>query len=653
MLTTGSRDARRRGGPQEDWPSAANRYDFIDRISEGTLFVAYRVRERSSDREVTLKALKAVFSHHPQFAPALIEGARAALDFLHPNLATMFEVGEEDQTVFVVEQLIGGQSLETRLKRGSWSDLDLHACAQDIVTGLAFLHERNVLHGDLRPRQILSDGSHWRITDYGMAQAYAAAGIAPLDIQQDAAFYNAPERTTGVAPTVASDLYAVGVILYRMLAGRVPFDGASPLAIATRHRAELPLLPSHFNPDCPPYLEKIALRLLAKKPAARYQSATSILGDLQRGLRGDLLESYPPDEDETPIVMPPAAAKPATQRAGTSYVSEPIAIEPRPQSVALTPAEVAATGPSALETKFNHGLENKKYRKREFLSALLAGFWVLLTGCLLVGVFFGASYFWNKDTPPEVIVPSYAGQNESDVEQAFGRVGLKLTVGREAYDTNHPEGTILGGDTPPGKRVREGHEVTVTVSRGEEPVPMPNFGELSLQRARQIIMDHGMRLGQIAYQYHDTVPAGYVCSQYPEANTQFKRSDPINLIVSRGPMPSSDVAANAATDDANAADATPDGGAPDGNVASGTAPDASKEVLISRAVRVSVAIPTDAKSTDVTIVVNDAQGEHTAFSSTQLPGDLIKQVVQVTRRQGTTATVRVYVGDTLLLEKHV
>jgi serine/threonine-protein kinase len=261
--------------------------------------------------------------------------------------------------------------------------------------------------------------------------------------------------------------------------------------------------------------------------------------------------------------------------------------------------------------------------------------------------------FWMKEAPPEVRVPKYIGMSQRDGEVLLSNQGLQLRVGKEVYNPKKPEGTILGGDPAPGKIVRKGRFILVTVSRGEEPIRMVDFSELTLDQARAIITRHGLRLGQIAEQYHSRVPKGYVCGQYPEAGETFRRSDPINLVVSRGPQPSPvapspeelpvspsppPAAPNLKADD------------PSVKIAPQTAPADSEDVLVPRAAVVSVALPAGGGPQEVKILVRDATGDFTAYQQTHEAGDVVEKTLQVVRPQGGTALVRVYVGGKLLRE---
>ena len=302
-------------------------------------------------------------------------------------------------------------------------------------------------------------------------------------------------------------------------------------------------------------------------------------------------------------------------------------------------------------------LGKRQQRHREMMGALLAFFWLIVFGGLLWGVCYGAYVFWMKEAPPEVRVPQYIGKSQREAEILLANQGLQMRVGREVYNPKKPEGTIMSGEPQPGKVVRKGRFILVTVSRGEEPIRMVDFSDLTLDQARAIIARHGLRLGQIAEQYHSRVPKGYVCGQYPETGETFRRSDPINLVISRGPQPS---AVAPSPDELPVAPEPPPAAprvqaddpstkTPAGRVTPGE----TEEVLVPRAAVVSVALPADGGPQEIKIVVRDATGDFTAYQQTHEAGDVVDKTVQVVRPQSGTALVRVYVGGKLLRELRI
>ncbi|MBW3635507.1 MAG: protein kinase [Armatimonadetes bacterium] len=653
MLATGRSDRQSAGGREKkgrngSQTGAGTRFDVLSRAGEGTLWIVYRVRERATGQTFALKALKNVFNRHPRFPGALLTVAERWSGLDHPHVAGWSDKGNEDDTLFVTTEWLPGGSLESRLNRAFSRD-EIVAVLRAAASALEFLHTRGRTHGDLRARQLLFDASgRLKLTDGGLAEAFASSGLALADVQPDAAWYLAPERTQGAALAPPADLYALGVLLYRMLAGRVPFDGPSPLSIAQRHRTDAPLAPSQFNPRCPADLEQLALRLLEKDPALR-PTAPELVQALQAmaPLTGALTPVTPaaaisvPTPVPTPLLPPESEPEPAIE----------VTVPRRRPLAPLVDEALAATGEE--EIRLERTTMHRRHKRRELWGALGAFLWLLVVAGAFGGMFYGAYYFWLRQTPKTVRVPSYLGLEQNKAKERLAKAGLTMRVGRETFDATKPAGTVVKGEPEPGRLVRARREVTVTVSQGEAPIKMVDFTELPLAQARKIISQHAMRLGPVVEQFHDKVPRGYIAGQYPESGESFRRSEPITLIVSRGPQPT-------------AIDATKGIGmpidAPIAPVPEAVEPSTPFQPLpaapanngpATRVALIRVQIPAGSGTQPVQIIVRDADGERTAYSKTHRAGDQINERVRVRREAGGTALVRVYVGETMVKEEQL
>ena len=692
----GGRRGGRAGGARAD---GASRYEVLERRGEGALWIVYRVRERQSQSErggdqsapalLALKALKQAANRHPRLPEALIQNGRAWASLSHPNLAVPRDINIEDQTLYFTTDWLPAPSLEARLGRGPIAAQPAQQWLATVAGALAYLHERDVPHGDVRPRQILFDESGAPIlTDGGIAAAFAGAGLALADIQPEVAHYLAPERSQGAPLSAAADVYALGVCFYRMLCGRVPFDGASAVAIAARHRNEAVLPPSHFNERVGPELDELALLLLEKNPAQRPTAA-----DLQ-ALLDDPAEdndSGAAQADETGLKVhdTPAPGANATDIGAVAMAQESGDSAPQvaggPKRRPLDEV-VAETMSQDAQTKREEVINRarRKHKWREFSGALGALLGLLLMFGALGGLVYGAYNYWLGEIPAEVEVPKYIGLSSDKAKALLAKKGLKMKVARESYDPKKPEGTVLAGDPQPNRKVRSQREVLVTVSAGSAPIKMVDFSRLSLEQARAIILQHGLRLGQSIEQYHPRVPRGYICGQYPEAGDPLRRSEPITLIVSRGPQPTdidaqkglgmdqgdivdptgdsnggSNNASGLAALPQDGADFTPLEAAPDGSasnsnddgVSENQAPP-SNELKTKRAT-INVKVPRDGGRQIVRIVVRDSNGERTIYQRSRPAGSSVSRTVRATRPDSDPALVRVYVGDDLVREDNL
>jgi serine/threonine-protein kinase len=659
MLATGRDDRRGANGREKNGKNGARngksgagtRFEVLGRAGEGTLWIVYRVRERATGQVLALKALKGAFNRHPRFPVALLDSCSRWCNLEDPHLAGLREVGHEDDTLFFTGDWLPGGTLEARLGRAMSRD-EIISVLRSAAAALEFLHERQLTHGDIRPRQLLFDaGGHLKLTDGGVAEAFANAGLALADVQPDAAWYLAPERTQGASLAPPADIYALGVLLYRMLAGRVPFDGPSPVAIALRHRSDAPLPPSQLNPRCPADLEQLALRLLEKDPGRR-ANASAILRHL---------DQIAPIAASATAAAVAAAANNEPITPGGSAASVPVAAAAGadsdiqvnvPRRRPLSPiVEETLEAQKKEELQLDRETLRRRHKRREFWGMLGAFVWLILFAGAFGGMFYGAYYYWLQESPQTVRVPNYLGLEQEEAKQRLAKAGLVMRVGRETYDAKKPEGTVVTGQPEPGRLVRARREVTVTISQGQAPITMYDFSELPLAQARQIIAQHAMRLGPVVEQFHDKVPRGFICGQYPDAGEPFRRSEPITLIVSRGPQPSEIDGTNGDIPPLDAATSDPNSAPIDEAVPFEPSPATNSGAAVSRTALIRVQIPADGGAQSVRIVVRDAGGEREAYAKTHSPGDEVEERVTVRRAQGAKALVRVYVGQSLIKEE--
>ena len=683
----------------------AARYEVLERRGEGTLWIVYRVRERAPKNAaandgaanggaapmLALKALKAVANRHPRLALALSQNAGLWASLSHPNLATPRDVGVEDGTLFLTTRWLGAASLETRLARGPLEAPEALRILHRLAGALDYLSAQNLPHGDVRPQQILFDGDAPVLTDGGVAQAFADSGLALADVQGEVAHYLAPERTQGAPLSAAADVYALGVCFYRMLSGRVPFDGASALAIAARHRKDAPAPPSSFNPRVGPDMDELALQLLEKDPQKRPTAAqlAAMLKDQAPALdaRAPAIVSVPVDN----FAADAAAAALGASADATGAAVPQSAGGPRRRPLDEVVAETMAQDADAKRQQMIKKAR-RKHKWREFVGALGALLWLLIMFGAVGAGLWGAYRYWVDETPAEVVVPRYVGQSSDGARQLLAAKGLAMKVTRESYDPKIAAGTVIAGDPEPGRKVRAQREVLVTVSAGSAPIKMVDFSKLSLEQARSIILQHGLRLGPTIDQFHPSVPKGYICGQYPDAGAPLRRSEPITLIVSRGPQPSEIDAQRGVGIDDNAVDqnsvidpsqgsnnasgiaALPDGGQnftplepanqiqPQNNAGSSSntappaaptpAPAGSNELKTKRAT-IKVNIPAGGGRQVVRIVVRDSNGERTVYQRSRAAGTSVSRTVRATRPDSDPAVVRVYIGDELVSEENL
>ena len=271
-----------------------DRYQLQSRIGSGGMATIHRARDLQMDRVVAVKVLREVFNTDPKFVARFQREARTASALKHPNIVQVFDYGQNDGNYYIVMELIEGTDLRSYQCSHTVLDVDRAIIiAHDIALGLGAAHRRGIVHRDVKPQNVLIgiDGSI-KLTDFGIvslnkdanAERLTTSGMTLGTVQ-----YFAPEQAQGESVTPAADVYALGIVMYEMLTGRLPFDGNSPVVVAMQHIQDKPEPPGQFNPDIPASLEEIILRCLEKKPGARFSDGSQLaralekLGDAKMG----------------------------------------------------------------------------------------------------------------------------------------------------------------------------------------------------------------------------------------------------------------------------------------------------------------------------------------------------------------------------------
>ncbi len=461
----------------------AGRYEIAERIAEGGMSTVYRARRLDDGAVVALKVLRGEHAADHEFIERFAREARAAEDLAHPNIVRVLESGQDGDTYFIAMEYVDGPDLKAYLRRvGRLEPADAERIALQVCDALEYAHRQGIIHRDVKPQNILlaPDGSV-KVADFGIARALATSTITQPGMVMGTVHYLSPEQARGAGVGRGSDTYALGVVLFEMLTGRLPFTGDSPIAIALKHLHEPPPSPRAAEPSIPLRLEGIILKAMAKPNQDRYASAREMAGDLA-GETELWRETAALDEGDTRRFDLTGEVVPRPRRRGAAL------------RVAAAVLVLAAMG-------------------------VWAG-WQAVSGYLNV---------------PEVEMPDLVGRTLPQAELISQQAGLTIAVTERAYSPTVPQDIVLSQDQPPGKRVKRGRRIGVVLSLGAQLATVPDVVRRTLQEAQLALEGSGLQTGTLQEGYDEIAKAGTVIRQDPPAGSRVPLDTPVLLLISRGP----------------------------------------------------------------------------------------------------------------------
>ena len=515
-----------------------NRYEILERIGAGGMAVVYKARCHRLNRLVAIKILKPELASDDDFLRRFQAESQAVAMLSHINIVSIYDVCRSDGLDYIVMELIDGMTLKQYMqKRGTtlnWREA-LHFITQ-IVRALGHAHSRGIVHRDIKPHNImvLRDGSV-KVTDFGIARLTSATQSTSTQEALGSVHYISPEQAKGSHVDGRSDLYSVGVMLYEMLTGRLPFEGDTPVFVAIQHINSIPIAPRELNPDIPEALEAITMKAMAPNADQRYLSAEEMLEDLKEFRKNPgvtLIKAAKEPEnteevDEPTVVMPVSTIHAAAEK------------KPPEQAQQAQRPQKNLRNPNPEKVKENEPPVNQRPRRRGFPPALIA--------ILAILVFVGAiGYFlYNfllKDlfTPAEeYTVPDLRGYTVEDITNNPSILqGFKFEVSSTISDPEYEAGEICRQYPLANDSVKNAETViSVTVSTGEEEMYIP---EVINSEARQALntLQNEMKLDvDPLEEYSDEVPKGHVIRISPIPGTRVEKGDQVVLVISLGPKP--------------------------------------------------------------------------------------------------------------------
>jgi beta-lactam-binding protein with PASTA domain/tRNA A-37 threonylcarbamoyl transferase component Bud32 len=489
------------------------RYRIIRKLGSGGMANVYLAEDEELGRRVAIKILNDRYANDELFIERFRREAKSAAALSHPNIVSIYDRGEAEGTYYIAMEVIEGRSLkEMILTRGPLPIPTALTLAREILDALQFAHRHGIIHRDIKPHNILI-GERLKVTDFGIARA-GASQMTEAGSIMGTAQYLSPEQARGAPVTAASDLYSVGIVLYEMLTGRVPFTGDSPIEIAMKHLNDPPKPPSRIRPEIPDELDAVVLRALAKEPEDRYQSAEEFSEDLTRVEAG--LPVAPATTEAATAVLTGGPVTGATEVIQADDSTRVTRVQP------YTPRRPPPVYPPA------YGVEEPPRKRRR------VGPWLLVLFLLAAAALAGWYVFTQIEEQlgsATAAVPLVEGLTEERAVATIEEAGFDANVIR-ASDENVPVGRVADQDPEAGTRIAEGDTVTLRVSTGPPKTVVPDVVGLTFDEATEALAEADLRWRK--REVFSRRPVNEVVKQNPAANEEVVVETVVVLNVSKG-----------------------------------------------------------------------------------------------------------------------
>ena len=474
----------------------AGRYELLEKIGEGGMAVVFKAKDRTLSRFVAIKILRPEYTQDESFIESFLRESQLVAGIVDPNIVQVYDVGQEGNIHYIVMELVEGETLSEIITREG--KLDAHTVVsygRQIASALRTAHANRLIHRDIKPHNIMvtNDGVA-KLTDFGIAKRVNPEQNKNMSGDDKEAVmgsihYFSPEQARGIAVDERTDIYSLGIVMYEMITGRVPFDGENAVEVAVKHMNEPMVPPSKYAFDMPQDLEDIILKATDKNPNNRFLTADDMIVALSL-VKYSKLVKYEPEitrQKET------AAEGTETEDGGTPG---------RPsrfwqKSLAITVAAVIALVPTV---------------------------WSLLDVMVMA----------IKDRNKTVTVPNLFEKSYEEAKTMVEAAGLVISIDSELVNDNYDEGTVLSQSPAGDSVVRPGTTVKVNVSRKNPGTNVPDVRNMELSAAKDKIVNYGLTVGTVTEMYSDTVAKGCVISTTPVIGTTLKRGSAVNLVVSKG-----------------------------------------------------------------------------------------------------------------------
>ena len=523
----------------------ADRYEIVSKIGTGGMSDVYKAKDHTLGRFVAIKVLKPEFSEDVNFVTKFRTEAQSAAGLEHPNIVNIYDVGSENGMHYIVMEYVEGITLKTYIeKKGQLSFKEAVSIAIQVGRGIEAAHHKNIIHRDIKPQNIIiSTEGKVKVTDFGIARA-ATSNTISADVM-GSVHYASPEQARNGFVDGKSDIYSLGIVMYEMVTGRVPFDGDTTVAVAIQHLQEEIVAPSAYAPNLPISMEKIILKCTQKNPDRRYESMTALLADLRKALISpdeDFVVIAPVSQEKTRVINEDEINKIKKETTNIYLGEDEIGSYPKKRK-----EEYEEEDDEDYDDAYDDEEDeiNPKMDKAITIMGIVAG--VIIVGLIIFILvsFFGDFKFGKSNNKGNteisqdadtngINVPDLKGYTLEEAQSALNALGLGIqNAGTTSSDT-YPKGQIVSQTPDDGSTVEAHTTIEVIISSGQGEVAISSVVGMDETTAYNTLSNAGF-VPVKEYAYDNTVEQGIVISQSPDGGALGKEGDSVKIVISRGP----------------------------------------------------------------------------------------------------------------------
>ena len=528
----------------------ANRYEIVGQVGTGGMSDVYKAKDHALGRYVAIKVLKSEFSEDTNFVSKFRTEAQSAAVLEHPNIVNIYDVGSENGIHYIVMEYVEGITLKTYIeKKGQLTYKEALSIAIQVGRGIQAAHAKNIVHRDIKPQNIIiSTDGKVKVTDFGIARA-----VSENTIHSDvmgSVHYASPEQARNGYVSNRSDIYSLGIVMYEMVTGRVPFDGDSTVAVAIQHLQDEMDPPSKYAPNLPISLEKIIQKCTQKSPDRRYDSMESLLIDLRKALLNpneDFVTLVPFSQDKTRVLTDDEVNE---IKKKTEAVKQD---EPEPEEDDMSEYDDDDDDMSEYDEDDDDAEEgrflNSKMEKIVGIMRIVVAIIIVIIVVYILGSFFDVFHFGSKknnskndtlvseDVEESVVMIDLKGKTLDEAKTELKKLGLNVTEAGTEISDSYEKGQIIDQDVAKGETVKTGTTIKVTVSAGSEEenakdVDVPDVTGKTAEAAMATLEDKNLTVSR-EFEFSNDVPSGQVIRQDPKAGKTVEGTK-VTIYVSQG-----------------------------------------------------------------------------------------------------------------------